>query len=147
VRHEARGDDVVLFEGWCVGAGPQAPEELARAVNHLERTRDPQGRWRAYVNAALAGAYQDLFGRIDLLVLMLAPSFETVVRWRQEQERKLREAAPEGAQVMSDAEVAAFVKYYERLTRHIAEEMPARADVLIRLDSARRPVSIGWPAP
>lgn len=134
--------DVVLFEGWCVGARPEPPEALARPLNALERERDPDGVWRAHVNAALAGPYRALFARLDLLVLFTAPDFETVVAWRQEQEAKLRRRlaeAGEGAdRAMSDEEVAVFVQHYERLTRHIAREMPARADLVMTLDADRR---------
>jgi D-glycerate 3-kinase len=55
--------DVVLFEGWCVGARPEPAEALREPVNGLERDRDSDGVWRAYVNAALAGPYRALFGR------------------------------------------------------------------------------------
>jgi len=134
--------DVILFEGWCVGARPQDAEALAMPVNDLERTRDPDGTWRAFANAALAGPYQDLFGRIDLLVLLRAPGFEVVLEWRREQERKLRaRLAREGgdaARTMSDDQVADFIAHYERLTRWILEEMPGRADIVIALDEQRR---------
>lgn len=135
--------DVVLFEGWCVGAAPQAPEALAAPVNALEAERDPDGTWRRYANAALAGPYRELFGGLDLLILLQAPSFEVVLDWRIEQERKLRERlAREGgdaSRVMSDAQVEAFIAHYERLTRWILEEMPGRADIVVALDAARRP--------
>ena len=76
-------------------------------------------------------------------MLLQAPSFEVVLGWRTEQERKLRERlAREGAdasRAMSDAEVAAFIAHYERLTRWILKEMPGRADVVVALDAARRP--------
>jgi D-glycerate 3-kinase len=136
--------DVVLFEGWCVGACPQPQAALADPVNALEAEEDADGRWRAYVNAELAGPYQDLFGAIDLLVLMQAPSFEVVREWRTEQEHKLgarlsREGG-DASKVMSDEAVARFIAHYERLTRWILVEMPSRADLLVTLDAARRPV-------
>jgi D-glycerate 3-kinase len=132
--------DVVLFEGWCVGARPEPAEALAAPVNALERERDPDGTWRSYVNAALAGPYRALFARLDLLVLFTAPDFETVLAWRQEQEAKLRRRVAETGQgsAMSDDEVAVFVQHYERLTRHITREMPARADLVVALDADRR---------
>jgi D-glycerate 3-kinase len=132
--------DIVLFEGWCVGARPEPAQALAAPINVLERERDPDGAWRAHVNAALAGPYRPLFARPDLLVLFTAPDFETVLAWRQEQEAKLRgrlAAAGQGG-AMTDDEVAVFVQHYERLTRHIAREMPARADVVVALDKDRR---------
>lgn len=134
--------DVVLLEGWCVGARPEAAEALATPVNALERERDPDGTWRAYVNAALAGPYRALFARLDLLVLLTAPDFATVLAWRREQEAKLRARLAEAGQgtgrAMSDEEVAVFVQHYERLTRHIAREAPPRADLVIALDADRR---------
>ncbi|KQY92511.1 kinase [Caulobacter sp. Root1455] len=134
--------DVVLFEGWCVGARPEPPEALAAPVNALERERDPDGTWRTHVNAALAGPYRALFARLDLLVLFTAPDFETVLTWRREQEAKLRRRLAEAGQgaglAMSEEEVAVFVQHYERLTRHILREMPARADLIVALDKDRR---------
>jgi D-glycerate 3-kinase len=35
--------------------------------------------------------------------------------------------------------LARFIAHYERLTRWILEEMPARADLFLRLDTDRRP--------
>jgi D-glycerate 3-kinase len=134
--------DVVLLEGWCLGARPESPQALAEPVNALERERDPDGVWRIYVNAALAGPYRALFARLDLLVLFTAPDFATVLAWRQEQEAKLRDRlAAEGRGVdraLSEAQVAEFVQHYERLTRHITRELPARADLVIALDRDRR---------
>jgi D-glycerate 3-kinase len=124
--------DVILFEGWCVGAVPQNEAALSRPVNALERDRDPDGVWRAYANTQLAGPYQDLFGDLGLLVLFKVPSFAVVLGWRQEQEHKL--ATPG----MSDAEIAVFIQHYERLTRHTQAEMPGRADVVVRLGRDRR---------
>jgi D-glycerate 3-kinase len=134
--------DVVLFEGWCVGARPEPPEALAAPVNALERERDADGTWRAYVNAAVAGPYRGLFARLDLLVLFTAPDFDTVLTWRREQEAKLRLRLAQAGQgtdrAMTDQEVAVFVQHYERLTRHIAREATARADLVVALDRDRR---------
>jgi D-glycerate 3-kinase len=122
-----------------VGARPQPQAELIAPVNELERDEDADGTWRRYANEALAGPYARLFGRIGLLVMIEVPGFDAVLGWRVEQERKLRAriAGIEGRRAMSDAEVARFVAHYERLTRHILAEMPARADILVRLDAER----------
>jgi D-glycerate 3-kinase len=137
--------DVVVFEGWCVGARPQDAAALAQPVNELERDYDPGGVWRRAVNAALHGPYRNLFGKVDRLVFLAAPAFEVVVDWRTQQEHGLkhrlkREGRP-GRHVMSDAEVGRFVQYYERLTRHILDTMPAYADLTLRLDESRRLIS------
>jgi D-glycerate 3-kinase len=131
----------VILEGWCVGALPQPKAELAEPINALERDEDADGRWRGYVNAALEGRYRALFSRLSPLVLLAAPSFEVVLDWRSEQEHKLRERllreGGDASRVMSDSQIARFISHYERITRHILTEMPARADHLIALDAAR----------
>jgi D-glycerate 3-kinase len=134
---------IAILEGWCVGALPQRDEDLVAPVNALERDQDADGRWRRFVNAQLAGDYQQLFARFDLLLMLRAPSFEVVYEWRCEQERKLRERVTVGggdlSRVMSDSAIARFISHYERLTRHILAEMPARADVVLELDAQRAP--------
>lgn len=133
--------DVVLFEGWCVGARPQDEADLATPINTLERDEDPDGTWRRFVNSALA-AYQPLFARLDVLVQLRPPSFDVVAGWRREQEAKLRERTGAG---MSDAAIDRFVAHYERLTRDIMEEMPVRADVVAQLDETRGLVAVSEP--
>lgn len=133
---------VVLFEGWCVGARPQPPADLAEPVNALERDEDPDGTWRRFANDQLAGPYQALFGRLDRLVMLQAPGFETVLDWRREQEAKLRArlaaAGEDLSRTMDEAQLVRFIAHYERLTRHILAEMPSRADVLVTLGPGRQ---------
>ena len=138
---EVSGLDVLIFEGWCVGAIAQPAADLVEPVNDLERNEDPDGVWRRHVNEALAGPYADLFARIDRLVLLAAPRFEVVQAWRTEQEhalsRMLENEGRHGAKVMSDAQISRFIQHYERLTRYILSEMPQRADLTLRLDVNR----------
>jgi len=136
--------EVLIFEGWCLGAGPQSPEALVAPVNALERDADPDGVWRGYVNDQLAGDYRRLFERIDLLALLAAPGFEVVAEWRIEQERELqarRLAAGRSAKaVMSDAEVRRFVAFFQRITEQMLRS--AAADLVIRLDRQRRVLAV-----
>jgi D-glycerate 3-kinase len=133
--------DVLFFEGWCVGATPQPLHQLADPVNELEALEDADGRWRFYANDALSRDYQRLFAAIDFQVLLAAPSFEVVARWRTEQERFLRTARPGEPGVMAGQTIDRFVQHFERLTRHILAEMPARAELVLRLDEQRRVIS------
>jgi D-glycerate 3-kinase len=128
--------DVILLEGWCVGAVSQGRAALATPINDLERDEDPHAVWRTYVNDQLDGPYQTLFARLQDLILLEAPSFEVVAGWRAEQEAKLR---AQGRGGMSQAEIARFVAHYERITRWILAEMPARADWVVTLDTQRNP--------
>lgn len=134
--------DVVLFEGWCVGALPQPDRDLAEPVNAMERDEDKDGTWRAYVNGRLKTDYAQLFGRIDILAMLQAPSFEVVFGWRSLQERKLAERVAReglmGAQVMNAEQIRRFLMNYQRLTQWILAEMPGRAEILMPLDENHR---------
>lgn len=127
--------DIILFEGWCVGARPQNASALSKPINRLERLEDGNGVWRSAVNAALMGSYQQLWRRIDRLILLKAPSFSVVTAWRDGQEQALRAQGAPAA--MGDAQIARFVQHYERLSLHIASEMPGRADMVLALDLER----------
>ena len=59
-----------------------------------------------------------------------------VAKWREQQEAELR-AVSLGA--MTQPQVQRFIQHYERLTRWILTEMPARAKVVVRLDAQRQP--------
>ena len=120
--------NLVIIEGWCLGARPQVVDDLAVPINELERDEDPDGRWRHFVNDALAG-YQTLFTRFDRLVFLQAPDFDAARRWRAEQELQL----PEDGR-MSPAQLWRFTAHYERLTHWMLQDMPPRADMTAVLD-------------
>jgi D-glycerate 3-kinase len=123
--------EMLILEGWCLGARPQAEAELAAPINALERECDPDGSWRRWVNDRLAGDYQALWARIDQLVFLEAPDFGVVADWRIEQEH--RAGGP-----MRDDQIREFVQYYERLTRHLLSHGAEWADIPLRLDPFRR---------
>lgn len=130
---------IVILEGWCVGATPVEEAELDRPINALEGDDDPDGRWRRYVNDALAGPYRALFERMGLLVFLQAPSFDCVFAWRRLQEEKLRaKTGGTGIGLMDDAALARFIMHYERITRHLLATMPASADLVAVLDADHR---------
>jgi len=124
-------------------ARPQPDEALETPVNALEDDEDPDGIWRRYANGALRGHYRGLFN-LDALILLAAPSFDAVYRWRLQQEHALAAdiaAGRRGGRAMSDAEVARFIRFYQRLTGHILREMPGWADLVVRLDADRKVIS------
>jgi D-glycerate 3-kinase len=131
--------EVVLLEGWCVGAVPQPAGDLQRPVNELERYEDAEGVWRREVNRRLATDYAQLFARPELLVMLQVESFDTVRVNRALQEQKLAASNPEGTALMDEAALERFVMHYERLTRWMLEEMPGRADVVIPIGADQRP--------
>ena len=130
--------DIILFEGWCVGAVPQPEFALTASVNELEEREDPDLVWRRYVNSKLHD-YQRLFGLCDLLVMLKVPSYDKVFEWRALQEQKLADEVKQSMDsrpltIMNDAELRRFIMHYQRLTCWMLEEMPSRVDFLLALD-------------
>lgn len=120
--------DLVVLEGWCVGAAPVPEAHLETPINALERDEDPDGRWRRHVNAQLAGPYHALFSELDAWVFLRVPDLEAVRRWRGQQDRALPPQQRFAPRVLER-----FIEHYERVTRAMFESMPARADVTVRL--------------
>ena len=126
--------DVVVLEGWCVGASPAgSATALAEPINALERDDDRDGRWRRYVDAALRNEYASLFRQLDALVFLQVPDLDAVRRWRLEQERE----RPPELRMTAEA-VRRFVAHYERVTTRMLAELPTTADVVVRLDHEHR---------
>jgi len=138
--------DVIILEGWCVGARPASL--LGAPINTLEQQYDADGRWRAYIEQQLQ-SYQRLFTQLDLLVMLKAPSIQSVIQWRSLQEQKLRAKTQVEAQagIMNEAELRWFIMHYERLTNIMLDTLPERADVVFDLDTKHRIVRARYRQP
>ena len=133
--------DLVIFEGWCVGAMPQPDAELLAPINELEKNDDSDGDWRRFVNDELSRAYIDLFAEIDILLLLQVPDMRQVFEWRLKQEEQLRErhqADSRSDKIMAEPELRRFIQHYERITRNILSEMPERADIVFKLNNLQQ---------
>ena len=120
--------DLVLFEGWCVGAPPSHASETDAPMNALEADEDPEGAWRRAVDRALCEHYAALWSRLDTLVFLAVPGLDAVRRWRLQQER----ARPEPLR-LDAAAVDRFVAHYERWTRRMLATLPGHVDWTVRL--------------
>lgn len=126
--------DIVILEGWCVGVQAQSEAELYTPINRLESEEDSNTRWRHYVNDQLAQQYPNLFKQFDYLIMLKAPDFDCVYRWRQRQEDKLKATSKRQTHVMSELELKRFIEHYQRLTEHALENLPNEADVVFYLN-------------
>ncbi len=132
--------DIVILEGWCWGARHVEAEMLGEAVNDLEAERDKEGIWRRFVNDQLK-QYETLYPYMKFWLMLKAPNFDCVFRWRLEQEHKL--AASVGSTssaggIMSDSEVKTFVQHYQRITEQVLDSLPEEADLVWELDDQRQ---------
>lgn len=129
--------DIVIVEGWCVGARPEPQASLANPINDLEAAEDPEGAWRGFVNSRLAAAdYRRVFDGFDRFVFLQVPGMDSVFNWRLRQEEMLRVRAGDQSGVMDAAGVARFIMHYERITRNMLRELPAVADVVFSINEA-----------
>lgn len=128
--------DLVLFEGWFHKVPPQAEAALVAPINALERDDDPDGTWRRWCNAVLAG-YAPLWAELGALLFLQGPGFEQVPEWRGQQERTLAAANP-GRRTMTQAEVERFVLFFERVSRQALATLPGIADWTVPVDAQRR---------
>lgn len=136
--------DLIIVEGWFLGAAPQLDSELETAVNALEENEDSEGVWRRYVNAQLGASYQQWFAYIDQLIMLKAPAFEQVKAWRSLQEVKLaarskRSGSSRG--IMNGEQLERFIAHFERLTRHCLQSLPGKADQVFYLDADHRVIN------
>ena len=138
--------DIIVFEGWCLGAEPQGKHELLIPINRLEAEQDPDCYWRRYVNQQLQAIYPELFELIDTWIMLKAPSFDCVFNWRLEQENKLRASISKPSKLMADHDIKRFIQHYQRITEHTLETLPAKVDYLFELDSQREIVNLSWPS-
>ena len=145
--------DVVLFEGWCVGAPPMT-EGIDKPINELEKEMDADGAWRNKVNQLLNEDYKTLFSKIDLMAWMQAPNYDIVYHWRDKQERVLESHLHDihgvlldtiDLKIMSTSELKRFMQYYERLTRHMLAVMPNKVDVLFKLNEKQEVIEMKFP--
>ncbi|AGG88005.1 MULTISPECIES: kinase [Rhodanobacter] len=129
-----RPPKLVIVEGWALGIRPQLQAALARPVNELERSEDPDSSWRHWVNKQLRG-YQPLWRKFDALIVLQAPSWEIVRRWRGEQEQEL--LARHAPLAMDASAMERFLAHFERLSRHALATLPALADTCVEYDDDR----------
>ncbi|MBL4638412.1 MAG: kinase [Proteobacteria bacterium] len=136
--------DIIIVEGWCLGAQAQHPDELVIPINDLEAKEDSEQIWRSYVNDQLKLHYPALFSYIDVWVMLKAPSFDCIYQWRLEQEMKLRSTIAQqprserqNQNLMTEKDIVRFIKFYQRITEHMLKTLPEKVDYLFEMNQQR----------
>lgn len=132
--------DLLIVEGWCLGVTAQSEMELLPPANALEAQEDAAGDWRQYVNNQLKGNYARYWHMLQPLIWLQAPDWRSVCQWRARQEQQLWQQRATG---MTEAELARFMLPFQRLTEASWQQLPQRADYIIRLDQQQRPLLVG----
>ncbi len=74
--------DVIIFEGWCVGAKSEKNNTLKKTINSMERAKDQKQIWRKYVNQQLKLKYKNLYSQLNCLIYLRAKNFSLLQKWR-----------------------------------------------------------------
>jgi len=129
--------NLILIDGWCLGATPQTAGELA-APSSVPETEADSAQRRRMINNSLKGAYQAAFARLDATLYLRPPTFGIIHEWRCQQEEGLL-----GHPLTQEDRdrIAHFISHYERITRHMMAG-GRRADIEVQLDAGRNVTEI-----
>ena len=129
--------DVIILEGWCVGATPQNNNELKKPINSLEKTKDQNLIWRKYVNSQLKTNYKKLFNHLNCIIYLKAQNFKLLQSWREKQEKKLwlKNKNKRNSKIMSKGNIINFMQTYQRITQNMFKEAPKYASIILNLNS------------
>ncbi|MFN6472662.1 MAG: glycerate kinase [Nostoc sp. SerVER01] len=132
----ATNTDIVLFEGWFVGARPIDPDLFDNApppiVTDEDKAfaRDMNFRFHDYL---------PLWERLDSLIALYPSDYRCSLEWRKQAEHQMIAAGKSG---MSDAEIEQFVNYFwrslhpELFIKPLVKD-PTAVDLVIEINSDR----------
>ena len=129
--------DVVIFEGWCVGAKAELNKTLKKSINSLEKNNDQKLLWRKYVNQQLKTKYKILYSQLNCMIYLKAQNFSLLQKWRLKQEHKLRLRTKKSSshKIMNKSNVIIFMQTYQRITENMFKKMPKYASIVLNLNS------------
>ena len=129
--------NVVILEGWCVGARAQSSSELKRPINSIEKVYDQGSKWRVHVNNQLKNKYKTLFSQLDELLYLKAKNFNLLREWRLKQERKLwvQTKNKRNLKIMSSVDIINFMQTYQRITQQMFKDALKSSSIIMNLNS------------
>ena len=129
--------DVIIFEGWCVGAKAELNKTLKKSINSLEKANDQKFTWRKYVNQQLKTNYKKLYSQLNCMIYLKAKNFGLLQKWRLKQEHKLwlNKKRVSSNKIMSKGDVINFMQTYQRITENMFKKMPKYASIVLNLNS------------
>ena len=128
--------DILILEGWCVGAKPEKNNTLYTPINKLEKNLDSKKKWRLHVNNQLKNKYAKLFNQMHSLLYLKAKNFNVLKSWRIKQEKKLKfkNKNKKNNKIMNNLEVLNFMMTYQRITQNMFKIAPKHSSIIIDLN-------------
>jgi len=129
--------DVVILEGWCVGAKAQKNSQIIKPINSLEKSKDLSLVWRKYVNDQLKKQYKNLFKQLNEIIYLRANSFKVLKEWRIKQEKRLwlKSKNKKNLRIMNKSDIINFMQTYQRITQNMFKDVPKYASIIMKLNS------------
>ncbi len=137
--------DILLFEGWFLGARPIDPAQFDRAPEPIVTEADRQ--FARDMNAELAN-YLPLWDCLDRLMVLCPADYRLSKQWRKDAEHQMKAQGKTG---MSDATIDAFVDYFWRalhpeLFIAALKRDGEHVNLVVEIDRDRTPRAIYSPA-
>ena len=129
--------EILLLEGWCCGSPSINKKYLFQNINRLETIFDKNKKWRQYYNSQLKKDYKKVFSLFDQQIYIQPPSFSYILKWRYNQEKN-NALKSRNKDFMNKKDLQKFIQHYEKLTKWMMKTMPAKADILIKIDSNQK---------
>jgi len=128
--------DIIIFEGWCVGARAEKNNSLKKAINSLERNNDKKLIWRKFVNQQLKLKYKKLYTQLDCMLFLKANNFRLLQQWRLKQEKKLwlKNKRSRNNKIMNKKDVIKFMQTYQRITQNMLKHAPKYSSMILNLN-------------
>ncbi len=138
--------DIIIFEGWCVGAKSESNITLKKTINSMEKLKDQKQIWRKYVNRQLKFKYKRLFSQLNCLIYLRAQNFSLLQKWRLKQERKLwvKSKKKTNTRIMSKNDIINFMQTYQRITQNMFRYMPKYATTIFNLNNNHQIKSVTY---
>ena len=129
--------DIVILEGWCIGARAQKQSNINKPINSLEKVKDSNLIWRKYVNTQLKTNYKNLFKQLNEIIYLKANRFDLLQKWRIKQEKRLwlKSKNKKNLKIMNKEDIINFMQTYQRITQNMFKDVPKYASIILNLNS------------
>lgn len=147
--------DILLFEGWFLGARPVAPTRFGQTSAPLfpgpplpePIITETDRQFACDMNTQLA-TYLPLWDGLDRLMVICPTDYHISKQWRKDAEHQMK---AQGRTGMSDATIDEFVEYFWRALHPELFIAPLKHDgehvnLVVEIDSDRTPTAIYAPA-
>ena len=122
--------DLVILEGWCVGAKPVSEKFLKKNLNNLEKFKDTDFFWRSTYNNHLV-KYQKLFNKFDDFIYFRFNNWKNVLEWKYKQELSLRS---QSSNKKLKEYLSNFIKFYEKISKWMFLTSPMQCSVMVQIN-------------